>query len=65
VSHASQPDLHDLLALFGERSGVPGLLVVPLARRGDPPARSAADALAVFERSRLDALDLDGQLYLR
>jgi carbamoyltransferase len=65
VSHASQPDLHDLLARFGERSGVPGLLVVPLARRGDPPARSAADALAVFERSRLDALDLDGQLYLR
>lgn len=65
VSRALQPELHELLARFGASSGVSGLLVVPLARRGDPPARSAADALAVFERSRLDALDLDGQLYVR
>jgi carbamoyltransferase len=65
VSRENQGDLHDLLRRFGEASGVAGLLIVPLARRGDPPARSAADALAVFERSRLDALDLDGQLYVR
>jgi len=65
VARERQGDLHELLRQFGARSGVAGLLVVPLARRGDPPARSAADALAVFERSRLDALDLDGQLYLR
>lgn len=65
VSSRVQPDFHELLARFGELSGAPALLIVPLAQRGEPAVRTADEALAVLERSQLDALDLNGRLYLR
>ncbi len=65
VSPRIQPELHELLLRFGDVSGTPAVSMVPLAQRGEPAVRTAVEALALLERTHLDALDLDGRLYLR
>jgi len=62
VDRGTDPALHDLLVQFGERTGVPVLVSTSLNLRGDPIARGEADATAVFERSGLDLLAVEGEL---
>ncbi|MHC4376185.1 MAG: carbamoyltransferase N-terminal domain-containing protein [Planctomycetota bacterium] len=52
------PDWTPLLQLAGG-----ALLIAPLAGRGEPVVRTAEDALALFERSELDLLLVEGRAY--
>lgn len=65
VSARSDPELHELLTLIARAGAEPLLFVTDLALRGAPLARTEADALEVFERSRLDALAAGVRLYTR
>jgi predicted NodU family carbamoyl transferase len=47
---------------FGQRTGFPVLASTSLNLRGDPIARGEADATAVFERSGLDLLAVEGEM---
>jgi carbamoyltransferase len=63
---ADVPELADIRALLlavKERTGVGALLNTSLNGRGQPIARTAADAVGVFVDCGLDALVLDGRLY--
>ncbi|MCG8462864.1 MAG: hypothetical protein MI919_41795 [Holophagales bacterium] len=59
------PRFHRLLEAFGEATGVPVLLETSLNLRGEPIARGEADALAVYDRSGLDALVVEDRLYVK
>jgi carbamoyltransferase len=56
VHREENPAFHALLTAFGEETGAPILLSTSLNLRGEPMVRGAADALAVFDRTPLDAL---------
>lgn len=62
VDRRTDPAFHELLVQFGERTGVPVLVNTSLNLRGDPIARGEADAMAVFERSGLDLLAIEGEI---
>ena len=62
VDAKTDPAFHALLVRFGERTGVPVLATTSLNLRGDPIARGADDATAVFERSGLDVLAVEGEV---
>lgn len=65
VSARSDPELHALLARLALLGAEPLLFVTDLALRGAPTARTEADAVELFERSRLDALAAGTRLYAR
>jgi carbamoyltransferase len=58
------PDLLALLDAFAARTGVAALINTSLNTRGEPIARTADEAFAVFQRSGMDALVL-GSVLLR
>jgi carbamoyltransferase len=62
VDRNVDPAFHELLVQFGQRTGVPVLVSTSLNLRGDPIARGEADAAAVFDRSGLDLLAVEGQI---
>ncbi|MFN0008816.1 MAG: carbamoyltransferase C-terminal domain-containing protein, partial [Planctomycetota bacterium] len=62
VDRRTDPAFHELLVQFGERTGVPVLVNTSLNLRGDPIARGEADAVAVFERSGLHVLAIEGEI---
>jgi carbamoyltransferase len=65
VDRETDPLFHALLLKFGERTGIPILLTTSLNQRGDPIARGEGDALAVFQRSQLDLLVVQGRIHTR
>ena len=65
MSARSDPELHALLARLALLGAEPLLFVTDLALRGAPTARTEADAVELFERSRLDALAAGERLYAR
>lgn len=65
VSARRDPELHALLALIAGAGAEPLLFVTDLRLRGSPLARTEAEAVEVFERSRLDALAAGTRLYAR
>ncbi len=65
VHREVDPLFHQLLTQFGKLRGAPILLNTSLNLRGEPIVRTEADALALFERSRLDALVVEERLYTR
>jgi carbamoyltransferase len=56
VVREDQPELHALLRQVGLRTGVPVLVNTSLNLAGEPIVETPADAVSLFERSRLDAL---------
>jgi carbamoyltransferase len=65
VDAPTDPRFHELLRRFGEETGVPALLNVPLNLRGDAMARGERDAYDVFERTDLDCLFVENRFYSR
>lgn len=59
------PDLLALLTAFEARTGVAALVNTSLNTRGEPIVRTAAEALAVFQRSGMNALVLGPYLLNR
>lgn len=59
VNPGAAPVFHRVLSLFGRESGVPVLLNTSLNLRGEPIARTPADALRVFAASPVDCLALE------
>ena len=55
------PDAGDWTPLLQPFGGA--LLMAPLAGRGEPVVRTAEDALALFERSEMDLLVIEGRAY--
>ena len=58
INQIQQPKLHELLEVVGEYTGIPILLNTSLNLAGEPIVETAADAVDLFSRSRLDALVL-------
>jgi len=58
VNRADNPRWHELIARFGERTGVPILLNTSLNIKGEPMVESPADALNTFFKSGLEVLFL-------
>lgn len=65
VDRGEDPELHALLARFGDAAGEPVLLHTTLRLFGEPPVRNQAEALRVLERSQLDCLAVGARLYER
>jgi len=65
VHRLSAPRFWSLLKSFHDRTGVPVLLNTSLNVRGQPIARSRADAVRVFDSSALDALVIGNNVLLR
>ncbi len=59
VRRAWNPLYYDVIAAFGERTGVPVLLNTSFNLRGEPIVNSPADAFKTFRTSGLDTLMLD------
>jgi carbamoyltransferase len=65
LAHDDQPVLWELLKERQRWTGVPVLLNTSLNLRNQPIARTGEDAMAVFERSDLDALVVGNDLWLK
>lgn len=59
------PRLDELLHRFRRRGGTPVLASAPLRQTGGPAIESPADALALWERTQLDAIFVQGELLVR
>lgn len=57
------PDFHALLSRFGQCTGLPVLVNVPLCRTGEPTPRREADASELQKRSDLDLLCVDDRVH--
>jgi carbamoyltransferase len=62
IGRDTQPELHALLHAVGALTGTPILVNTSLNLAGEPIVETPADALSLFERSRLDALVLGPHL---
>lgn len=56
VSRGQNPLLHDVLTIFGNKTGVPVLMNTSFNLAGDPVVASVRDAVACFQRTGIDAL---------
>lgn len=65
VDKAVNPSYYALLEAFYKQTGVGGVLNTSFNVHGEPIVQTPSDAFDVFERSRLDALILDGYLIER
>ncbi len=65
LARADQPVLWEVLKEYQLRTGIPMLLNTSLNLRGQPIARTGEDAMAVFERSDLDALVVGNDLWFK
>jgi carbamoyltransferase len=65
VTRASDPFIHELIAAFERRTGVPALLNTSFNDADEPIVCTAKDALRAFLSSKLDALVIGGTLVER
>jgi carbamoyltransferase len=65
LEHDMNPDYHDLLSAFRQKTGIGVLLNTSFNLHGEPIVDKTEDALHVFQESELDALWLDGALVTR
>ncbi len=57
------PAFHALLSRFGQRTGLPVLVTLPLCRSTEPTVRREADARELQRRSDLDLLCVDDRVH--
>ena len=65
VNARDEPLYHELIARFGQATGVPMLLNTSFNLGGEPLVESAADSFATFARSKVDLLVVGDQMYLK
>lgn len=65
VSSRSNPYLHDLVTVFGQKSGIPILINTSLNLNGDTMALTPQDAIRTFEKSGMDGIILEDQLIVK
>lgn len=63
LTREANPDLHALIEAFRARTGVPVLLNTSLNVAGEPIVNTAAEVFSLFERTEIDALVMDGNLF--
>jgi len=63
VSRDADADFHAMLSCFAARTGVPYVLHTSLNQRGDAIVRGESDALALMERTPIDAVVVEDRLY--
>ena len=65
IDQRYDPQLCQVLESMGAEGGLPMAAMTDFHLRGRPLVRSEADAVEAFQRSRLDALFVEGRLYER
>jgi carbamoyltransferase len=63
LAREGNPPLYALLEAFRGRTGVPVLLNTSLNTAGEPIVNTAAEAFSIFERTEIDVLVLDGNVF--
>jgi len=61
----TNPRYHDLIARFGQATGIPVLLNTSFNLRGEPIVNTPSEAISTFMRSGMDALAMGNTLVLK
>ena len=61
----NDPDIEDLIKRFGKKTNTYGLLNTSFNLHGFPIVNDAKDVFKIFEKSNLDALIINNDLYIK